>query len=170
VQPGRTVEYVIEKWGGHEHYRGHIELLVEDEHGAWLWGPKGRTVWRNETPVFTTEHDSLFLLPPGAWWSLSWWPGHEAIELYVNIQTPAAWADDRVVTADLDLDVIRFHDGRVEVVDRDEFELHQARYGYPEDLVAATERAAAEAFERVVANAPPFDGALAREWIERARG
>ena len=75
-----------------------------------------------------------------------------------------------MVTADHDLDVIRFHKGRVEVVDRDEFELHQHRYDYPDDLVAATERATTEAFDLVVANTPPFDGTLAREWIERRRG
>jgi protein associated with RNAse G/E len=167
---GRTVDYVIEKWGGHEHYRGDVSLLGEDEHGAWLWGPKGRTIRRDGAPVFETRQDSLFLLPPATWWALSWWPGHEAIELYVNIQSPAVWADGRVTTVDVDLDVIRFLDGRVEVVDRDEFELHQRRYGYPEDLVATTERVTAEAFDLVVANAPPFDGVLAREWIERARG
>ena len=74
-----------------------------------------------------------------------------------------------MTTADLDLDVIRFVDGRVEVVDRDEFELHQRRYGYPEDLVAEAERATATAYERVVARMPPFDGFAARAWIERAR-
>jgi uncharacterized protein len=169
VPPGRTIDYLIEKQGGREHYRGRVSLLGEDEHGAWLWGPKGRTIWRDGAPLFTTEQDSLFLLPRTAWWSLSWWLGHEEIALYVNIQSPAVWADDRVTTVDVDLDVIRFHDGRVEVVDRDEFELHQRRYAYPEDLIETTERATAEAFELVVANVPPFDGARAREWIERAR-
>ena len=166
----RTVDYVIEKWGGQEHYRGDVELLGEDEHGAWLWGAKGRTVRRGEAHEFTTEQDSLFLIPPGAWWALSWWLGHETIELYVNIQTPAVWSGDLLTTVDVDLDVIRFTDGRVEVVDRDEFELHQARYGYPEDLVVTTERVTAQAFDLTVANTPPFDGAVARRWVGRARG
>jgi uncharacterized protein len=166
---GRTIDYVIEKWGGHDHYRGDVVLLGEDEHGAWLWGPKGRTVRRGEAPAFTTEQDSLFLVPPGAWWSLAWWLEHEEVVLYVNMQTPAVWDGDRLTTVDIDLDVIRFTDGRVEVVDRDEFELHQVRYGYPQDLVVTTERVTAEVFDLMVANAPPFDGAVAREWAERAR-
>src|SRR4029450_286897 len=151
---GRTVDYVIEKCGGQDHYRGDVELLGEDEHGAWLWGPKGRTVRRGEAHEFTTEQDSLFLIPPGAWWALSWWLGHETIELYVNIQTPAVWSGDLLTTVDVDLDVIRFTDGRVEVVDRDEFELHRGRYGYPEHLVVTAERVTAQAFDLTVANTP----------------
>src|SRR4029453_16243992 len=97
------------------------------------------------------------------------WLGHPQISLYVNIQTPAVWDGDRVTTVDLDLDIVRFTDGRLEIVDRDEFELHQGLYGYPEDLVAATERATAEAFDLAAAGAEPFAGAAAERWIERAR-
>src|SRR4029453_14012467 len=72
---------------------------------------RGRTVRRGEAPAFTTEQDSLFLVPPGAWWSLAWWLEHEEVVLYVNIQTPAVWDGDRLTTVDIDLDVIRFTDG-----------------------------------------------------------
>jgi uncharacterized protein len=163
------MEYAIEKWGGAPHYRGPVRLLGEDEHGIWLWGWKDRTIWRGETPLFVTEQDALFLVARDAWWSLSWWLGHPEISLYVNIQTPAVWHGDRVTTVDLDLDIVRFNDGRLEIVDRDEFELHQGLYGYPEDLVAAAERATAEAFDLAAAGAEPFAGAAAERWIERAR-
>jgi protein associated with RNAse G/E len=167
--PLRSIEYAIEKWGARPHYRGTVLLLGEDEHGTWLWGPRGRTVRRGETPMFTTEQDAVFLVVPGGWWSLTWWLGHPEVALYVNIQTPAAWDGDRLVATDLDLDVIRFCDGRVETVDRDEFDLHQQRYGYPAALVAAAERATAEAFERTAANDPPFDGVAAAGWERHAR-
>jgi uncharacterized protein len=73
------------------------------------------------------------------------------------------------VAVDLDLDVVRTHDGDVAVVDRDEFELHQVRYGYPQDLIDRTEAATADAFERVRRNEPPFDGAAAGGWAAKAR-
>ena len=70
---------------------------------------------------------------------------------------------------DLDLDVIRFGDGRVEVVDRDEFEVHQHTFGYPPDIVEAAERATAEVFDLVLHEVAPFDRTSAAAWIERAR-
>jgi len=163
------MELASEKWGGHPHYRGPMRHLGDDEHGAWLWGPAGRTIERGDGTVFTTEQDALILVPPGAWWQPAWWLGHPEIDVYVNINTPAEWSDGRVVAVDLDLDVIRFTDGRVEVVDRDEFEVHQVRYGYPAGIVDAAEAATAEAYDRVVRRAPPFDGAAAARWAERAR-
>ena len=98
---------------------------------------------------------------------MSWWPGHPEFDLYVNIDTPAVWEHDRIMCVDLDLDVIRFVDGRVELVDQDEFDEHQVRYGYPPELVAAATKAGAEALDLVRRNVAPFDGSTAEAWKER---
>lgn len=163
------MELVSEKWGGHPHYRGVAHHLGEDEHGTWVWGPAGRTIYRGDTALFVTEHDALTVVVPGAWWAAAWWIGHPSLELYVNINTPAIWDGDRIVSVDLDLDVVRTSDGRVEIVDRDEFELHRVEYGYPSDLIAGAEAAAAEVHALVSRNCPPFDGVAAKAWAERAR-
>lgn len=163
------VELATEKWGGHPHYRGDMRLLGDDEHGTWLWGLAGRVLHRGDGDSFVTQQDTVIVVPREAWWHAAWWLGHPEIALYVNINTPARRDRDRIVAIDLDLDVIRWHDGRVAVVDRDEFELHQVRYDYPPDIVAAAEAATAEAYDLVVRDQPPFDGAAARRWVERAR-
>ena len=163
------MEYASEKWGGQPHYSGEMVHLGDDEHGTWLWGEVGRTIYRGDAPLFRTEFPVLQLVPPGAWWTLAWWIGHPGLELYVNINTPAEWRGDRIVYVDLDLDVVRTVDGRVEIVDRDEFEQHQVTYGYPADIVAHTEAAAAAAFELTSARSSPFDGVAAAEWLARAR-
>ena len=115
-----------------------------------------------------TEQDALILIIPGAWWTPAWWFGHPEVDLYVNINTPAVWQGDRIVSIDVDLDVVRFCDGRIEVVDHDEFEVHQHAYGYPKDLIEAAQSAAASALALVESNAPPFDGAAAQLWADRA--
>jgi hypothetical protein len=166
---GRPVDYAIEKWGGHPHYRGVMYHLGDHEHGSWLWGPAGRTISRGDAPAFVTEVDAVALISPDAWWTLTWWLEHSEVMLYVNIDTPAVWDDDRVVVVDLDLDVIRFNDGRVEVVDEDEFALHQQQFGYPPELVAAAEAATATALDLASRNEPPFDGDAASRWAARAR-
>ncbi len=163
------VENASEKWGGHPHYRGLVHHLGADEHGDWLWGPAGRTIYRGDAGLFTAAQDALTAIIPGAWWAPVWFVDHPEIDLYVNINTPAVRDADRFVSTDLDLDVIRFTDGRVEVVDRDEFELHQVQYGYPDHIVVRTEAATAEALDLVLRRVAPFDGSAARAWVDRAR-
>lgn len=144
-------------------------MLGADEHGTWLWGAAGRTIWRGETPVFQTQQPALALIVPDAWWSPTWWVGHPEVEVYVNIGTPHVWEETRVTSIDLDLDVIRFCDGRVEVVDRDEFALHQAQFGYPADVIDKAETATALVLDHLTRRTPPFDEATARRWIEHAQ-
>ena len=163
------MEYASEKWGAQPHYRGEVRFLGEDQHGRWWWGPKGRTIFRGDAELFVTKEDVLFLVPPGAWWNVAWWVGHAEVELYVNIGTPMVDEPDRMVSTDLDLDVIRKVDGTVEVVDRDEWEEHQVRYGYPLDVIERVEAVTEEVRALVEQGAPPFDAATSAHWIERAR-
>ena len=162
-----TVEYATEKWGGRPHYRGEVSHLGDDEFGSWLWGVSGRTMYRGDDSTFVTEQPVLILIAGDAWWSVSWWVGHPDVDLYVNICTPAQWAGERIVAVDVDLDVIRYCDGRVAVVDRDEFEHHQLLYDYPPFIIEGAEQATASAYELVVDNAAPFDGVAAQTWIAR---
>ncbi len=58
------------------------------------------------------------------------------LSIYTDITTPPVWDGDTVCMLDLDLDVIQTLDGRVLVVDEDEFAENQVSYGYPEELIA----------------------------------
>ncbi len=102
-----------------------------------------------DTGSFSTEQDAVFLIPRELWWACAWWLGHPEVELYVDICTPSEWEQDRVMNVDLDLDVIRFLDGRVEIDDRDEFEVHSVEYGYPAAVIDGANRAAADVFDRI---------------------
>ena len=163
------VAYVGGKWGGGPHYSGTVYVLGDDDLGTWLWGPCGRTVSRGSQVAFRTDQDLVALLPVHGWWSATWWLGHPEVELYVNIQTPAERAAGVIRYIDLDLDVVRLVDGTCEIVDQDEFEAHQVELGYPAQVVEATARTASHVLGAVRRGAPPFDGAAARHWAERAR-
>jgi protein associated with RNAse G/E len=165
-----AVELLTTKWGGAAHKRGQVRYLGEDHYGTWLWGPSGRTIQIGDTGTFVTEHDAVFLLPRDAWWACAWWIDHPEVELYVDICTPSVREGDTVGYVDLDLDVIRFLDGHVEIDDRDEFEVHQVHYGYPADVIAAATLAADVVSDFISRNQAPFDGIAAREWARRARG
>lgn len=159
------MEFATEKWGGIPHYRGSVERLGEDEFGSWWWGAEGRTIFRGTTPLFVAQHPVLFLAPPDRWWTVAWWRGHPEVDVYVNISTVAVGEADRIVSTDLDLDVIRRHDGTCEIVDRDEFEEHQALYGYPLDVVEQADAAAFEVLDLVTRGVAPFDEATVQKWV-----
>ncbi len=163
------VHYVGEKWGGGPHYAGEVFVLGDDEHGTWLWGPAGRTVTRGSETAFVTEQDLVAVLPIEGWWSATWWIGHPEVALYVNIQTPVVRTATTMSFVDLDLDVVRLIDGSSAIVDQDEFAQHQLALGYPSDVIAATEQAAAEVLRAVRADERPFDGVAARRWADTAR-
>jgi protein associated with RNAse G/E len=163
------LEFATEKWGGVPHYRGEVELLGEDEFGLWLWGAKGRTILRGEEPAFIAATDTIFLVPRDAWWSATWWLDHPEVELYVNIGTLAVVEAERIVSTDLDLDVIRRLDGTCEVLDRDEFEEHQVRYGYPLGVIDEAEAATAQVVDLVTRGVPPFDAMTASAWVATVR-
>ena len=162
------MEFATEKWGGIPHYRGTVVVLGEDEHGVWCWGEKGRTILRGDEPVFVAETDTLFLIPRDRWWSATWWWDHPEVELYVNVGTVAVFEPERIVSVDLDLDVIRRLDGTCEIIDQDEFEEHRAAYGSPPDVIQQAEVAAADLLDRLQRRIAPFDDATPRAWSARA--
>jgi protein associated with RNAse G/E len=163
------VEYLTKKWDGRRHKFGQVDLLGHDQFGTWLWGRAGRTIILGAHTSFVTKQDALYLAAPGAWWVPSWWIGHPEVSLYVDICTPAVCDVGRFEYVDLDLDVVRYIDGRAEIVDRDEFEAHQIALDYPTEVISAAEDAAQTVLELIEKNDPPFDGRVTQDWIERAR-
>jgi protein associated with RNAse G/E len=57
---------------------------------------------------------------------------------------------------DLDIDVIRYRDGRVEVEDEDEFAQHRDELGYPPEIVAGALAGAAELRAALAHGEEPF--------------
>ncbi|HEX5707309.1 MAG TPA: DUF402 domain-containing protein [Pyrinomonadaceae bacterium] len=77
---------------------------------------------------------------------------------YCNVNTPPTLEDDTLSFVDLDIDVLVAPDFTYQVLDEDEFALHSARYGYPEELRARARAAVAELIELVERRLFPFDG------------
>lgn len=164
---GRNVRVQFTKYDGSLHWRHPMRYLGEDAHGIWLGAPAGTSVQRgSETPV-VLEHAFVQLIPAGQWWSACFNSEAADTTVYCDIGTPAQWPeDDEVTMADLDLDVIRLRDGRVLVLDEDEFAEHQLRYQYPAEVISAAERATAWLVEVISAGAEPFATEY-RAWLEK---
>lgn len=162
------------KWPDRPHYRWQMVPVGEDELGLWCRMLPDAPVYKGDEVVARTRRDGLRLVswtePWCAWFpsgSGSPHPPEETWELYVDVIDRAVLAPDGTVTmVDLDLDVVRFLDGRVEMLDEDEFAEHQALYGYPPEVTAAARSAADDLLRAVTDGDPPFDGAAALAWAE----
>lgn len=115
------------------------------------------------------EHNDLGFIKPGTisfehFWLDRWYnvfrfhaPTGELIAYYVNIAMPAEMEGDVLSYVDLDIDVIRWPDGRVDVLDRDDLEKNTVKFGYPPDLLERVETALDEVLALIDAGEFPFD-------------
>jgi hypothetical protein len=153
------------KWPDLPHYRHHGVPLGEDEHGLWFHLRVGDPVYRGDEVLFHGQHGGLIVVPPGDASWMGWFlpPGRD-FDLYVDIVSHVVRTETAITMVDLDFDVVRFIDGRVELVDEDEFVEHRVKYDYPDDVAERAIASARDVLASVQADEPPFDGVAARRW------
>lgn len=142
--------------------------LGEDEWGDWIAAPTGTRRWKGQRQIRPSVEPGVMCAPRGEWWHLHY-TGESAQNyvLFVDIVTPPVWVSpNRYEMIDLDLDVGIGLAGEIVVEDEDEFEVHQVKYGYSEDMITG----AVEETKRVVAaleagQEPFFE--VAAGWLAR---
>jgi uncharacterized protein len=154
------------KWDGSSHWHFEVQELGHDSHGRWFSGAPGILLQRGEEPPIEEVNGFVMLIPRlGDWIAL--WNRVSAVATYIDVTDSPRIVDRTIRAVDLDLDVIAWRDGRVEIVDRDEFEEHQELLGYPPDVMAGAEQTAAWLETELRAGRAPFDG-VAQVWLDRA--
>lgn len=144
--------------------------LGEDHYGTWLWAPDGSKARRGDEPAVTFGGCHVKLITADQWWTAIWNDGPrqgQRDELFVDIATPAEWSDDTVRMIDLDLDIGRWHDGRVSVLDEDEFAEHAETLAYPDHIVDRARTTTARLYLEVLRRSEPFDE-VGAGWLQRA--
>jgi len=108
------------------------------------------------------ERGFVQLIPREQWWTAIFNASGHRIPIYIDITTVPEWVrPDLVEMVDLDLDVVRREDGRVYLLDEDEFEEHRISLGYDARTVDTARGTAARLVLAVEAEQPPFDGTAA---------
>jgi hypothetical protein len=161
------VRVAVRKFDGRLHWHHAMRRLGADEHGVWLGCPAGTVYNRgDEGPIYTTAENRVMLIPPQAWWTALYCAAPAECEVYCDITTPSTWPNATEVTmVDLDLDVWRTRpDGGVELLDLDEFAVHQRQYGYPPQVVRRAEETADWLLAAVQDRVEPFGYAYER-WL-----
>ncbi len=168
---GHDVHVVYTKYDGSLHWHYTMRHLGSDEHGVWLGAPADTPTQRGSEPPIVLGHPWIHLIPEGRWWTVAFNAGPTDTEIYCDITTEPRWLQPGEVTmVDLDLDVLRMRaDGRVLLLDEDEFAEHQVRYRYPAEVITKAEQAAAWLLDAVQARVEPF-GTGYRRWLEMVSG
>jgi protein associated with RNAse G/E len=160
------VRVIYRKYDGSLHWNQPGLRLGEDEYGVWVGASAGTPVWRGEERVEPAEHNHVLLFPRDAWWTGSFNAAPHRTEIYCDITTIPTWPTPDVVTmVDLDLDVRRRRVGTVEILDEDEFAVHQVRYGYPAEVVEQAWAAAEWLAGALREGVEPFGTAYHR-WLD----
>jgi protein associated with RNAse G/E len=75
---------------------------------------------------------------------------------YTNITMPASFDGSVIDYVDLDIDVIHWPDGRVDVLDQDDFERNSVEYSYPDEVKRSAENALKEVLGLIERREFPF--------------
>ena len=161
------IEVRYTKWGGIDHWHFVMDLLGQDDHGWWLFGRKGMPIQRGAEPALPQKQDFALLVPADGNWTACFNDDGD-MEIYADVTTRPVLRDGQVTAVDLDLDVVRFWDGRVAVLDEDEFAEHQVELNYPAELIAQARASCDWLVGAVSARAEPF-GQAGAAWLARAR-
>lgn len=154
------------KWNGQRHWQFMMHRLGEDEHGLWLWAPQGSPMQRGNEPAKESASINVKLVPDNKWWTAIWsWQSRQ--DVYVDIITPPSWSGSKVTMVDMDLDVVRWADGGVEILDEDEFIQHELEFEYPERLVDTARATTARLAIALEAKHEPFGG-VGAGWMRQA--
>lgn len=149
------------------HWGFEAQWLGEDEWGDWIAVPTGTKRWKGEIPVRPSRADAVFCLPRRGWWHLHYNGSATESSHFVDIVTPPVWvSSNRYEMIDLDLDVVRNQDGSVGVEDEDEFEIHQVKYAYSEEMIAGAVAETARIVEMLQTRQEPFFD-VADAWLAR---
>lgn len=158
------VAFQFTKWGGSIHWHFPAQELGVDEYGHWYVVPSGTMLQRGSEPPISKDGFVVLVPQAGEW--IAAWNELDAIAVYVDV-TSAPRVGVGVVTAiDLDLDVVRWRDGRVEILDVDEFQSHSVSLGYPAHVVTEAEATAQHLVTLMEARVPPFDR-TGTDWLAK---
>lgn len=167
--PGSAVQVASTKYDGSLHYQYSATVVDDDGDRLRAWVPAGTQLHsyrgdRSTPRPFLRVHDRRRYWNLEVIWERNWRPRQH----YVNIALPSTWSDGTLRFVDIDLDVSWTADGRVLLLDEDEFADHRERLGYPQWLVDRAWAAVDEVRGLISLERPPFDGSLYR-WRPPAR-
>lgn len=159
----RTIKIQALKYGSRPHYEWEAKVLEQTGDYVFVLAEYGRKLRHfTKNSVFTLNNWTIEFFSSSSWFTVAAdIRDGKVSQYYCNINEPSIIDGDQVSFIDLDLDYV-WRDGQWAVVDEDEFELHQVKFAYPEELVRKAREELERLKQRVSDKAFPFDGTIER--------
>lgn len=148
-------ELRLRKWDGSPGRRTPLRPLHQDTFGRWYLWPAGEAMLPRSGPPRTFAHPFVHLVPTSGSWTARWGDDGE-VGLYCDVTTPPVVRSDTVTAVDLDLDVVRYRDGRVAIIDQEQFARRRIQMGYPLRVVTDAVVTASRLYDAVTSGHEPF--------------
>lgn len=132
-------------------------LYADDEQSivvtykTWVVESDGRR-WFTREPAVCFFYDQ-------SWYNVISMIRKTGIYFYCNLASPSLYDGEAIKNIDYDLDVKLYPDGHYDLLDRDEFEIHQKIYHYGPVVVRIVEQSMQELLTLIRQKQKPFDEA-----------
>ncbi len=125
------------------------EKFVVVTNKTWVIESDGRR-W------FTREPAICFFYPD-KWFNVITMIRKTGIYYYCNLASPSLYDGEAIKNIDYDLDVKVYPDGKIDILDEDEYEVHSKRMNYGSDICHIVETEMENLIELIKSKKEPFD-------------
>ncbi len=143
--------------------KGYVLHSNEDEwivvtHKTWVSESDGRS-WYTREPA-------ICFFYPNKWYNVISMIRKTGIYYYCNLASPCVYDVEAIKNIDYDLDVKVYPDKTLDILDEDEFELHQRQMDYPQDVIQIVRDALEDLLDCIDHDCGPFDNKLIKSYFE----
>lgn len=141
--PGARILLRATKFDGAAHWIQPF-TVISDDGNLIVAGYRARTPIFTSRGEFRSPYDSRVYFWRDRWFNVFQLsrPQCGPALWYCNVTTPPVLEGGQIRYIDLDLDIAVRPDGCIELLDSDEFEVHQRKYGYPAEVIRQAKLAA----------------------------
>lgn len=104
-----------------------------------------------------TREPAICFFYPDLWYNVITMIRKTGIYYYCNLASPSLYDGEAIKNIDYDLDVKLFPDGRMEILDEDEYEQHSKEMGYSKELMHVVEREMEQLIQKIEKKQSPFN-------------
>lgn len=135
------------------------EKMVVVTNKTWVIEADGRR-W------FTREPAICFYYPD-RWYNVITMIRKSGIYYYCNLASPSLYDGEAIKNIDYDLDVKVFPDGKVDILDEDEYQQHSQEMNYSKEICEIVEQAMQDLLEIIKEKKEPFNEECINQYYQQ---
>ena len=141
-------------------------VLLSDENITIVANRRTKVIEANGR-FWHTREPSVTWFYKDKWYNIIGIIKRDGVAYYCNIASPYLIDDEALKYIDYDLDVKVLCDRSFTTLDRNEYNKHQERMGYSEELKVILEKELLELIEMIKKSEGPFDSKVVMDWYKK---